>query len=202
MAGAKELLKGYDGIVVPGGFGSRGIEGMIMTARYARENKIPYLGLSLGMQVAIIDFARNVVGLKGANSTEFDPKTEYPVIDKIHKQLLEASPNAIRLGSYQCNLLDGSRARMLYGMPIVKERHRNAYEFSKDFKDKFIELGMVVSGSNPETEFVEIIEYKDHPFFMGTQFLPEYASRPNRPHPIFMGFVAQAIASSKKPTLG
>lgn len=202
VAGAKELLKGYDGVIVPGGFGSRGIEGMILTAQYCRENKIPYLGLSLGMQVAVIDFARNVAGLKNANSTEFELDCADPVIDKIHTQVFEASPNAIRLGSYQCNLADGSKARTLYGMPIVKERHRNAYEFNKVYKDRFVELGMVVSGENPETGLVEIVEYSDHPFFIGTEFLPEYTSRPNRPHALFVGFVASAIANSKKPTLG
>lgn len=200
MMGAKEILKNFDGVVVPGGFGGRGIEGKILTAQYCRENKVPYLGIGLGMQTAVIDFARNVVGFRDANSTEFDETSAHPVFTKFRENADTVSMEKcqiMRLGNYDCHLLESSLARRLYGMPDIKERHRNEYEFNNSYREKFIDMGLIISGVNEENNLVEIIEYNDHPFFIGTQFLPEYKSRPNRPHPLFVGLIRQAIFGKK-----
>jgi len=199
VVGAKEMLKNYDGIVVPGGFGARGTEGKIMTAQYCRENLIPFLGISYGMQMAIVDFARNVVGLKDANSTEINPRTSSPVISKLSSDI--DGEDVIRLGNYKCRLVDNTHARRIYGLQEVNERHRNGYEFNNDYLDKFMEKGLIISGINEERNLVEIIEYRDHPYFVGTQFLPELKSRPNRPHPLFTAFISSAINNMKKPTI-
>lgn len=198
----KDVLKGYDGIVVPGGFGSRGIEGKIMTAKYCRENKVPYLGLCLGMQIACIEFARNVVGLKDANSTEFDCDTQNPVIHIMNEQkFIQDKGATMRLGNYKCHLLDGTKVRQLYGMPDIVERHRHRFEFNNDYADTFVKAGLTISGINDDKNLVEIIELKDHPFFVACQFHPEFKSRPYKPHPLFVGFVNQAIGNIKKSRL-
>lgn len=193
MMGAKEILKGFDAVVVPSGFGSRGIEGKILVAQYCRENKVPYLGLCLGMQVAVIDFARNVAGLRDANSTEFNESTNNPVLH--HISGIDSSEKDMRLGKYNCHLIDGTITRRLYGLPDIAERHRNAFEFNNIYRENFESLGMVFAGFNLENNLVEVIEYKDHPFFVGTQFHAEFKSRPNRPHPLFVGLIRQAIAN-------
>ncbi|MBQ7352228.1 MAG: CTP synthase [Clostridia bacterium] len=199
MMGAKDILKNFDGVVVPGGFGSRGIEGKISTAQYCRESKVPYLGLCLGMQIAVIEFARNVVGLGGANSTEFEENTQHPVIDIMPEQRdIEDKGATMRLGAYNCHLEDNSLARRLYGMPDIKERHRHRYEFNNEYRERFARAGMTFSGINPEKDLVEIVEYEDHPFFIASQFHPEFKSRPNKPHPLFVGLIRQAIASKPK----
>ena len=193
VVGAKDMLKDYDGVIVGGGFGKSGINGKIMTAEYCRENKIPYLGLSLGMEVAVIEFARNVANLKDAHSTEFNENTQYPVIHKGNGE--------IRLGNYNVNFVEGTLARRLYGRPHMQERHRNAYEFNNEYKETFEKLGMVFSGFNDDNSLVETIEYIDHPFFMGTIYQPEFTSRPYRPHPIFVGFITGVISSFRKPKI-
>ena len=199
MMGAKEILKNFDGVVVPGGFGARGIEGKILTAQYCRENKVPYLGICLGMQIAVIEFARNVVGFRDANSTEFDESTTHPVIDIMEEQRDVFDKGAtMRLGDYACHLKDSSLARRIYGMPDIKERHRHRYEFNNEYRDRFEEMGLVIAGVNPEKDLVEIIEYNDHPFFIASQYHPEFKSRPNRPHPLFVGLIRQAIFNKAK----
>ena len=193
VVGAKEVLKNYDGVVIPGGFGARGTEGMIQTAKYCREQKVPFLGISFGMEIAVIDFARNVVGLKDANSTEFGA-TSNPVIDVMSDIKGRVEKNGVmRLGNYNCHMTDGTLARKLYGLTDTKERHRNVFEFNNAYRENFESLGMVFSGINPEKDLVEIIEYRDHPFFIGTLFHPEFKSRPNRPHPLFVGFITETI---------
>jgi CTP synthase len=190
-----ELL---DGIIVAPGFGERGLEGKIETVKYARENKIPFLGICLGMQVAVIEFARNVLKLKGASSTEMDPKTKYPVIALMEEQKnLEQMGGTMRLGSYPCELRKGSRSAQAYGKPKVQERHRHRYEFNNEFLKAIEDNGMVPAGINPETGLVEIIEIKDHPWFVGTQFHPEYKSTVLNPHPLFVRFIAAAIENKK-----
>jgi CTP synthase len=190
-----ELL---DGIIVAPGFGERGLEGKIETVKYARENKIPFLGICLGMQVAVIEFARNVLKLKGASSTEMDPKTKYPVIALMEEQKnLEQMGGTMRLGSYPCELRKGSRSAQAYGKPKVQERHRHRYEFNNEFLKAIEDNGMVAAGINPETGLVEIIEIKDHPWFVGTQFHPEYKSTVLNPHPLFVRFIAAAIENKK-----
>lgn len=190
MMGAKEILKNFDGIVVAGGFGSSGVEGDVLTAEYCRENKVPYLGICLGMETAIIDFARNVVGYRDANSMEFDNNTTHPVI-------ISNPNNTLRLGAKKCTLKDSSLARRMYGMPEVNERHRHAYSFNNEYCNRFVEMGLVIAGVNEEENIVEVIEYEDHPFFVATQYHPEFKSRPNRPHPLFVGLIRQAIANKR-----
>lgn len=194
MVGAKDILKNFDGVVVPGGYGMGGIEGKILAAQYCRENKVPYLGIGLGMQVAVIDFARNVANLKDADSQEFNIDTIYPVVVKNHI-VVEDREKEMRLGSYACHLSDNSLSRRLYGMPDINERHRNGYEFNNEYRERFENLGLKIAGVNEENNLVEIIEYEDHPFFIATQFHPEFKSRPNRPHPLFAGFIKQSIAN-------
>jgi CTP synthase len=189
--GPAQALKGLGGILVPGGFGERGIEGKILAAQYARENKIPYLGLCLGMQIGVIEFARNVLALKNAHSTEFDANTPDPVI-----ALLDAQRNVVkkggtmRLGSQPCQLGVGTKAAHLYGAFLINERHRHRYEFNNGYRAQFEEAGMVFSGTSPDGKLVEIVELKDHPFFVASQFHPEFLSKPAAPHPLFRGFIA------------
>jgi len=189
-----------DAIVVPGGFGSRGVEGKIRTATYARENEIPYLGLCLGLQVLIIDFARNVVNLTDANSAEFDKMTDHPVIDLMTDQKgLDRLGGTMRLGLYPCQLEVGSRARQLYDVENIEERHRHRYEFNNAYKQVLEEHGLTFSGYSPDGKLVEIVEIKDHPFMIGVQFHPEFLSRPNKPHPLFLGLIKAACQRKGLP---
>ena len=189
-----QVLEGVDGILVPGGFGQRGIEGKITAIRYARENKIPFLGLCLGLQCAVIEFARNVCNLQGANSTEFDPKTPHPVIDLLPEQReIKNMGGTMRLGGYRCELKEGTLASRLYNRAYVVERHRHRYEVNNEYRGILESNGLVVSGIYKERDLVEIIELKDHPFFIATQFHPEFTSRPNRPHPLFSGFIRATL---------
>ena len=193
-ANAGERLCGADGIVVPGGFGHRGIEGKIHAVRYARENGVPYLGLCLGMQVAVIEFARNVCGLQGANSEEMDEATPHPVIHILPEQKEVTYKGAtMRLGGYRCQLVNGTLAERLYEAPHVFERHRHRYELNNDYRDTLNRNGMVCSGISPDYRLVEIIEIPSHPFFIATQFHPEFKSRPNRAHPLFRGLIEAAL---------
>jgi len=191
-------LKDYDGIIVPGGFGKRGIEGKIKAIEFCRKNKIPYLGLCLGMQLAVVEFARNVCGLKNANSTEFNQKTKYPVIDVMPEQkvLLKEKRygGTMRLGAYKCELKEGTKSWRAYEkQKYVFERHRHRYELNNEFKEILEKKGMVLAGINPERNLVELIELKNHPFFIGTQFHPEFKSRPLNPHPLFREFIKSSL---------
>ena len=193
-----DYLSDCQGIIVPGGFGDRGIEGMICAARYARENKIPYFGICLGMQMAVIEFARHAAGLTGAHSTEFAPETPYPVIDIMEEQkAITAKGGTMRLGKYPCILAEDSLSRSLYGAGEIEERHRHRFEMNSGFRPQLEAEGLSVTGLSPDGLLPEIIEIKDHPWFVGVQFHPEFKSRPNRPHPLFTGF----IAASKEVTL-
>lgn len=191
--GAEKFLKGAKAIIVPAGWGSRGFNGMIQAIRYARENKIPYLGIGFGMQLALVEFGRNVVGLDGANTTEIDPDTDFPVIDvmKEQKKVLNNGVNT-RIGAYNCVLDPESKAAKLYGKELVSERHRHSYEFNTAFLDKYTKEGMLFAGMNPDSKLVEIIEIKSHPYFIGVIFEPENKSRPNKPHPLFLGLINTA----------
>lgn len=192
-------LKGYDGIVVPGGFGSRGIEGIIEAIRFARENKVPYFGLCYGMQLACVEFARDVVGLKGAHSAEVDAKTPHPVIhvmpDQEKKMLEKNYGGSMRLGAWDCKLVPGTISRKAYGTDAISERHRHRYEFNNDYRDQLTKAGLTVAGTTPDGKLVEIVEIKKHPFFVGVQFHPEFQSSPLKPHPLFLAF-ARAAAKS------
>ncbi len=189
--GAAKVLKGLGGILVPGGFGERGIEGKVLAARYARENKVPYLGLCLGMQIATIEFARNVLKLDRAHSTEFDPDTPHPVIALLDEQKKTTRKGGtMRLGAQPCQLVMGTRANHVYGAFLVNERHRHRYEFNNAYREQFEKAGFVFSGTSPDGKLVEVIELKDHPFFIASQFHPEFQSKPDKPHPLFKGFIA------------
>jgi CTP synthase len=195
--GDTSLLRGVAGIVVPGGFGHRGIEGKVLAARSARHNRIPYLGLCLGMQCAVIDFAREVLGAPDANSTEFAAFTSSPVIDLLPEQRdVAGMGGTMRLGEYPCKLLPGSHANRAYGAEIVYERHRHRFEFNNEYREVLGEAGMVFSGLSPNDRLVEIIELKDHPWFVASQFHPELKSRPMRPHPLFRAFIGAAVEAS------
>jgi len=188
-----DIIRGSEGIIVPGGFGSRGIEGKIMAARYARESKVPYLGLCLGMQVMCIEFARNVLDHEDANSSEFDRGTEHPVIDlMLDQRSISDMGGTMRLGLYPCVLQKGTRAAAAYGVARVDERHRHRFEFNNAYRDQFNKAGMVFSGLSPDGRLVEIAEIADHPYMVGSQFHPEFLSRPMRPHPLFVGLVRAA----------
>lgn len=191
-----EALKGMDGIIVPQGWGSRGVEGKIKAIQYARENKIPFLGLCFGMQMAVIEFGRNVVGLKKANSVEVNPKTPYPVIHIMPEQEKYLAKHqyggTIRLGAWPCRLTKGSKMAAAYGQNLISERHRHRYEFNNQYKKQFEEKGLLFSGTSPDGQLVEAIELPGHPFFVGTQFHPEYKSRPLKPHPLFLNFIKAA----------
>lgn len=192
-----EIMSGCDGYVVPGGFGERGIEGKIKAVQYAREKLIPYLGLCLGMQVATIEFARNVLGWQDANSTEFDEKTRYPVIHimEYQKQITDKG-GTMRLGAYPCLINKGSRVHEAYRSLDISERHRHRYEFNNQYRKDFIKNGMVLSGVSPDKQLIEIIELEDHPWFIASQFHPEFKSRPNKPHPLFRDFIGAVIKSA------
>ena len=191
--GADSLLRTAQGIIVPGGFGIRGIEGMIKAADYARNNEIPYLGLCLGLQVMVIEFARYALGSDKASSTEFDPATPYPVIDLLPEQKgLEDKGGTMRLGNYPCQLLPGSHAAVAYGQDLVYERHRHRFEFNNEFRAQLHEAGMIYSGLSPDEKLVEICELASHPWMVSCQFHPEFGSRPNRPHPLFRDFIGAA----------
>lgn len=188
-------LSGMDGILVPGGFGVRGIEGKIAAVKYARENKVPFFGICLGLQVAVCEFARNVAGLEGANSAEFDPTAEYPVIDLLPEQEdVDDMGGTMRLGSYPCKVFEGTKGYEAYGEPLVYERHRHRYEVNNAYRNQLVEAGLIISGVSPDERLVEMIELADHPWFVANQGHPEFKSRPTRPQPLFREFVCAAIA--------
>jgi len=205
----KEMLEDIDGILVPGGFGSRGIDGKICAAKYAREEKIPYFGICLGMQIAVIEFARNAAAMAGANSQEFDKNTPYPVIylmtewydDKTgtvqQRDITSDKGGTMRLGAYPCMIKEETLAHKAYGISDISERHRHRYEFNNAFIDRLEEKGLVISGTSPDGELVEIVEIKDHPWYLGCQFHPEFKSRPMDPHPLFREFIRASLAYSK-----
>lgn len=188
------FLADVDGIVVPGGFGDRGVEGKIVAIRYARENKVPMLGICLGMQLASIEFARNVLGYEKANSAELDPNTPHPIIDLLPEQKdVEDLGGTLRLGLYPCKLKEGTKAYECYQEPVVYERHRHRYEFNNEYREVMEKAGFVFSGTSPDDRLVEIIEIKDHPFFVASQFHPEFVSRPTRPQPLFREFIHASL---------
>jgi CTP synthase len=194
----KKFLKDVHGVLIPGGFGSRGIEGKIRTVQYIRENKIPFFGICLGMQIATIEFARNVVGLKGANSTEFDKENPYPIISLIEEQKhVENMGASMRLGAFTCTLEKGTKSFDSYKSGKITERHRHRYEFNNEYRERLEKQGFSVAGINPERDLVEIIEIKDHPWFVGCQFHPEFKSKPDAAHPLFKSFIAAALAGKK-----
>ena len=194
---AAQLLYGCQGILVPGGFGDRGIEGMISAIRYAREHRVPFFGICLGMQMAVVEYARHVCGLEEAHSSEFAPRTLYPVIDLMPDQVgVTAKGGTMRLGSYPCRLLEGSRAAGIYDAKEINERHRHRYEFNNAFREQLTAAGLVLSGLSPDGRLVEMIELEDHPWFMAGQFHPELKSRPNKAHPLFRSFIAAAKEQS------
>ena len=187
-------LNDVDGILVPGGFGDRGIEGKILAAKYARENKVPYFGICLGMQMAVVEFARNVAGLEMANSSEFDTDSPYPVIDIMPDQKdIDEKGGTMRLGLYPCKIKKDSITYSVYGDELIYERHRHRYEFNNEYRELLVSKGLVFAGLSPSEKLVEIIELKDHPWFIGVQFHPEFKSRPNRPHPLFRDFIRAAV---------
>lgn len=195
---AQCILGDVDGILVPGGFGNRGIPGKMLAVQYARQHNIPFLGICLGMQVAAIEFARNVLGMADANSTEFDPDTANPVIDIMADQKgLEQTGGTMRLGRYACRLADDSIARTAYGVQDIFERHRHRYEFNNHYRDSFRQHGMRIAGINPDRDLVEVIELANHPWFVAVQFHPEFKSRPDRPHPLFSGLIGAALQAKE-----
>ena len=195
--GAASHLSDVDGVLVPGGFGNRGIEGMILSARYARENQIPYFGICLGMQMAVIEYARDICGLAGANSSEFDPACPHPVIDLLPQQRTVRDKGAsMRLGAWPCAIAESSFAFEAYGQKEISERHRHRYEFNNDFKKMLTEKGLRITGASPDGTLAEIIEISDHPWFLGCQFHPEFKSRPTSPHPLFSKFIEAALKQS------
>lgn len=194
-------LESADGILVPGGFGVRGIEGKILSARYARENQVPYLGLCLGLQVAVAEYARNVAGMAGANSSEFDPSTAYPVIDLLPGQSgVDDKGGTMRLGASPTKITPGTKAHAAYGTMTISERHRHRYEVNNAYRGALVEKGLVISGATPDDHLVEIVELPDHPWFVACQYHPEFKSRPTRPHPLFRDFIGAAIAGSRQCT--
>jgi CTP synthase len=196
--GPERFCGDFDGIVVPGGFGHRGIEGKVKTAQFARENRVPYFGLCLGMQILSIEFGRNLCDLKDANSTEFDPSTAHPIVHLMEAQKTVGDKGGtMRLGAYPCRLLPGSRAADAYGAATVMERHRHRFEFNNKYRELFEQRGMRFSGVNPDLDLVEIAELADHPFYLGVQFHPEFKSKPTRAHPLFSSFVRACVEYSK-----
>ena len=192
---AAEILAGCDGVLVPGGFGPRGIEGKIAAAEYARTNRLPYLGICLGMQTAVIEFARHVCGLTDANSGEFDEGTAHKVIDFMPDQSDEVDKGGtLRLGAYPCVIQPGTKMAECYQATEISERHRHRYEFNNDFRETLAKAGLILSGVSPDGRIVETIEAPGHPFFVGVQFHPEFKSRPNKPHPLFLGLIEAALA--------
>lgn len=196
----EQMLKGVDGILVPGGFGNRGIEGKIMAVKYARENKIPFFGICLGMQCAVIEYARNVCGMEGANSSEFDENTKYPVIDLMPDQVdVEEKGGTMRLGLYPCKVYPGTLTEKAYGAELIYERHRHRYEVNNALREQIVEKGLRIGGTLPDGRLVEIVELPEdvHPWFLGAQFHPEFKSRPTNPHPLFKEFIAAALREQK-----
>ena len=192
--GVSDELEGVAGVLIPGGFGERGVEGKIKAARYAREHKVPYLGLCLGMQVATIEFARNACGIRGANSTEFDKETTEPVISLLEEQRGVKNMGAsMRLGTWPTKIVKSTLAEKLYGQTEVSERHRHRYEFNMKYKDQMAEKGFTISGTSPDGSLAELIELRDHPYFVGCQYHPEFQSKPNKPHPLFRGFIQACL---------
>ena len=196
--GPERYLADVDGILIPGGFGDRGIEGKIMSAKYARENKIPYFGICLGMQIAVIEYARSALGLEGANSSEFNENTLYPVITIMDEQKNIVDKGAtMRLGSYECRLVPETLAYKAYAQETVRERHRHRYEFNNAYRERLEKAGLRIAGVNPKRDLVEIVEVSGHPWMLGVQFHPEFQSKPSKPHPLFCAFVAEALKFSK-----
>ncbi|MDR2812826.1 MAG: CTP synthase [Puniceicoccales bacterium] len=194
MEDVDECLKNIDGILIPGGFGNRGIEGKILAAEFAREHRIPYFGLCLGMQIAAIEFARHVLGYADANSTEMVPETSHPVVHMmLNQRNIQKKGGTMRLGSYPCKLVPGTRAYEAYRSAYVNERHRHRYEFNNDYREEFTTHGMIFSGQNPDFDLIEILELRDHPWFVGVQFHPEFQSKPQRVHPLFADFIAAIL---------
>ncbi|MCP3058502.1 CTP synthase [Myxococcus sp. K38C18041901] len=192
--GPEKLLAGVDAILVPGGFGVRGTEGKIAAVRYAREKKIPFFGICLGLQMAVVEFSRTVLGLTNANSLEFNEHTPHPVVTLMESQVsVQDKGGTMRLGSYACALKPGTRAHQLYGQDLIQERHRHRYEVNNGYRGRLQEAGLVISGHNPELNLVEMIELSDHPYFVGCQFHPEFKSKPFAPHPLFSGFIKAAL---------
>ncbi|MBW4027482.1 MAG: CTP synthase [Acidobacteria bacterium] len=199
----QEQLAGFDGILVPGGFGKRGIEGMLNAIRYARENRVPYFGICLGMQTACIEYARNVCGLEGANSSEFDPATPHRVIYKLRELTgVEEMGGTMRLGAWPCVLQEGSLAAKAYGKTEISERHRHRYEFNREYEAALTGAGLRITGTTPDSTYVEIVEIPDHPFFLGCQFHPEFKSKPLEPHPLFEAFVMASYGTRGGPVGG
>ena len=195
---AEELLKDSDGILVPGGFGERGVEGKIIAAQYAREHDIPYLGICLGMQIAVIEYARNVLGYMDAHSSELAPETTHPVIDLMPEQrYVEDLGGTMRLGLYPCKITEGTLAHKIYGADLIYERHRHRYEFNNFYRKELIDAGLVISGQSPDDKLVEMVEVPDHPWYIGVQFHPEFKSRPNHAHPLFREFIGVALKKNK-----
>jgi CTP synthase len=193
-----KYLEGLNGILIPGGFGDRGTEGKIAAAKYARENKIPYFGLCLGMQIAVIEFARHVAGLEGANSSEFDPETAHPVIDIMEDQKeLTTKGNNMRLGACPCKLIEESFSHAAYGSDTIQERHRHRYEFNNRYREELEKAGLRIAGINPERDLVEIVEIAEHPWFVAVQFHPEFKSKPNAAHPLFANFIAATLKNKR-----
>jgi CTP synthase len=198
---AATRLRGYDGILVPGGFGKRGIQGMVYAIQYAREHKIPFFGICLGMQCATIEYARDVAGLKQADSSEFDPRTPHRVIYKLRELLgVDEMGGTMRLGAWLCRLEPGSLAHKAYGTLEISERHRHRYEFNRDYEKTLVEAGLRITGRTPDENYVEIIEAPEHPWFLGCQFHPEFKSKPLEPHPLFAAFVGAALENKKQKT--
>ncbi|CAM4468422.1 CTP synthase [Paenibacillus tarimensis] len=194
-----DKLHGVNGILVPGGFGDRGIEGKINAIRYAREQKVPFFGICLGMQVAVIEYARSIAGLADANSSEIDPSTPYPVIDLLPEQKdIEDLGGTMRLGLYPCKIVPGSKAAAAYGDGLVYERHRHRYEFNNEYREQIEQHGMRITGTSPDGRLVEMVELEDHPWFLAVQYHPEFTSRPNRPQPLFRDFVRASLAFAEK----
>jgi CTP synthase len=192
------LLDGVDGLLIPGGFGERGVEGKIRAIQHARETNLPFFGICLGMQCATIEFARNVAGLEGANTEELDPRAAHPVIHVIPENAgIEQKGATMRLGKYRCELADGTLARKLYGEPTIYERHRHRFEYNNAYRERLERAGLLTSGRYADKNLVEIVELQNHPFFVGVQFHPEFKSKPLRPHPLFAGFVAAALAHAR-----
>ena len=190
----KKLMEDVSAVVVPGGFGVRGIEGKLNVIRYARENNVPFLGLCLGMQCTVIEYARNVLGLKGANSTEFDENAQYPVIDLMLEQKnVQGYGGTMRLGAYECHLKKGSKAEQAYGTDVISERHRHRYEFNNEYLKQISDAGLVFSGMSPDGMLAEIVELPQLDWFVACQFHPEFKSRPERPHPLFKGLIDAAV---------
>ena len=193
-ANLEETLGGFDGILVPGGFGNRGIEGMILAARYAREKEIPYFGICLGMQIAVIEYARSAAGIPDANSGEFDEQCRHKVIDFMPGQSDDIDKGGtLRLGAYPCVIREGTAMERCYGASLIHERHRHRYEFSNEYRDQLEKAGLILSGTSPDGRLVETVELPGRPFHLGVQFHPEFKSRPNKPHPLFKGFIGAAL---------